>query len=114
MNASFEVNGPNGTGNLHRIPTPARAPAIQREHLVQFYESDDFLMDTVGAFLTEGIKNGEAGLVIATPEHRRALERRLAEDGIDFASDRTYLALDAAETLSQFMVDGRPDRARFF
>src|SRR5687767_10344995 len=56
------------------------------------------------------------GIVIATKEHRDGLAQRLKARGLDVAlpaRQGRYVPLDAAETLSKFMVDGQPDAARF-
>jgi PAS domain S-box-containing protein len=82
------------------------------EHLVQLYESDTFLLDQLTKFIGAGLQNGEAGIVIATPAHRSSLARRLQECNGSWHPDH-YIALDAAETLSRFMVDGWPDEQRF-
>jgi DNA-binding NarL/FixJ family response regulator/PAS domain-containing protein len=83
-------------------------------HLVQFYETDEFLVDTVSEFVGASLRDGDAAIVIATPAHRRAFETALNASGIDLAStaDR-YLALDAAELLEKLIVNGAPDAARF-
>jgi PAS domain S-box-containing protein len=82
------------------------------EHLVQLYESDTFLLDQLTEFIGAGLQNGEAGIVIATPAHRSSLARRLQERSGSLRPDH-YIALDAAETLSRFMVDDWPDERRF-
>ncbi len=56
-------------------------------------------------------------IVIATPEHRTALEERLAGSGIQVwraQVENRYIALDAETTLARFMVDGLPDEKLFF
>lgn len=86
------------------------------EHFVQFYETDEFLLDSVSGFIGAGLGAGAACIVIATKAHREALEERLQATGLDvsIASTRgTYLSLDAGETLAMFMVDGLPEPARF-
>ena len=85
-------------------------------HIVQFYEADAALIDTIGSFVGNGLARGEAALVIATDAHRVGLEARLRERGIDpsRAGKRgRYVALAAAETLATILVDGMPDEARF-
>jgi PAS domain S-box-containing protein len=86
------------------------------EHFLQFYEKDTFLIEEVSDFIGVGLQVGEAGVVIATQAHRDELEQRLeapyASSGISFPSDQ-YIVLDAAETLSRFMVNGWPDERRF-
>jgi PAS domain S-box-containing protein len=81
------------------------------EHLVQFYEKDDFLLDEVTDFLGAGLRAGHAGVVIATQHHRDGLARRLG-GRLALDADR-YVALDAAAALEQFMVGGWPDERLF-
>ncbi len=88
------------------------------EHSVQFYEQEDFLLDEVSGFIGAGLQAGQVGLVIATRPHLEGLERRLKEShassGWDFSwGPDQYVAMDAAETLSKFMVDGWPDERLF-
>jgi signal transduction histidine kinase len=84
-------------------------------HVVRFYESDAFLLDAVATFCADAILADEAALVVATPEHRAGIAERLRARGLlDAAgSHDAYLSLDAAETLSRFMVNGEVDAARF-
>jgi PAS domain S-box-containing protein/excisionase family DNA binding protein len=82
-------------------------------HFVQFYESDEFLVDAVSDFIGHALDSGQGtAMVIATPEHRAAIEQKLAARGIDFAN-RHYQSFDAAETLSRLMVGDAPDPKRF-
>jgi signal transduction histidine kinase len=86
-----------------------------REHVVRFYETDASLLDEVASFCADAILADGAALVVATAEHRAGIAERLQARGLlDAAgSHDCYLSLDAAETLSQFMVDGEVDAARF-
>jgi signal transduction histidine kinase len=91
-------------------PVVQKTTLIPHQHFVQFYEQDDFLLDEVSGFLSTGLEAGHAGIVIATPQHLDGLKQRLngfARDG------NRYFALDAATTLSTFMVDGWPDEQLF-
>jgi len=86
------------------------------EHFVQFYENDRFLLDSLVAFIGAGLRAGEVAIVIATKVHRHALEQRLQEEGVKLAGalrHTHYFALDAAEMLSRFMVNGMPDPVLF-
>ena len=58
---------------------------------------------------------GEAAIALATPAHRADLLDRLAAsvDVQGARADGRLAVLDARETLSQFVVDGRPDPDRF-
>jgi PAS domain S-box-containing protein len=54
--------------------------------------------------------------VIGTPSHRDSLAKRLITEVPGFhdaVTDGRYVTMDAAETLAQFMIDGRPDPERF-
>jgi PAS domain S-box-containing protein len=85
-------------------------------HSVQFYSDDKFLIDCLGRFIGSALGAGDAGIVIATEEHRRQLVDRLTARGLNMqlaAAEGRYVAVDARETMSQFMRDGRPDEQRF-
>src|SRR5918994_4607523 len=85
------------------------------EHVVRFYETDAFLLDAVAMFCADAILAQDAALVVATPEHRAGIAERLQARGLLDAvgGHDSYLALDAAKTLSRFMVDGAVDAALF-
>jgi PAS domain S-box-containing protein len=73
-------------------------------------------MTSLYEFIEAGLDAGDVCFVLATPEHRQRLEEDLKANGRDPSADRMrsqYIALDAGETLSQFMVDGWPDPERF-
>jgi MEDS: MEthanogen/methylotroph, DcmR Sensory domain len=85
-------------------------------HVVGFYETAAFLTGSVRDFLAPGLRAGDAAIVVASASHRALFDRALEEAGIDVrAAQRSgrYLALDASETLSTFMVTCMPDVARF-
>jgi PAS domain S-box-containing protein len=85
-------------------------------HLLQLYDSDSFLLTSLARFVERGFVGGEAVVLIATEAHREGLERRLLEQGIDAETPRAakrYVVLDAAQTLSSFMIDGWPNESRF-
>jgi signal transduction histidine kinase/ActR/RegA family two-component response regulator len=89
-----------------------RAP----EHFVQFYESDEFLLNSLSGYVHQALNTGEAAIVVATEAHRLGLEARLLEAGLDVAAavaSGQYIALDAAATLEKFMVDDAPEPGRF-
>jgi len=91
-------------------------PMRETEHVVQFYESDSFLLESLSDFIGTGLAAGDACVVVATPAHRAELGERLQSAGLDvtaaYASGQ-YVALDAAETLETFMAAGSPDSERF-
>lgn len=77
-------------------------------HAVQFYNDDVFLIDTVSAFITAGLKENGAIIVIATAQHREELRNALQA-----ANNSSITYIDAVELLSTFMVDDWPNEARF-
>jgi PAS domain S-box-containing protein len=86
------------------------------DHLVQFYASDEFLVETVAAFLVPALRNGDAAIVAATAAHRQAFDSALAHAGIDVDAavrEGRYLTYEASDLLSRFMVHGTPDATCF-
>jgi PAS domain S-box-containing protein len=85
-------------------------------HAVQFYESDDFLRDSVADFIGNGLVSGEPVIVIATEEHRSAFAGALTARGLDVLEAKAsgdLVMLDARETLATFMTGPMPDPERF-
>ncbi|HLL60667.1 MAG TPA: MEDS domain-containing protein [Candidatus Nitrosocosmicus sp.] len=88
----------------------------ESEHLVQFYQDEKYLMNSLINYIGKGITKGDSCIIIATKEHRDNLKVYLHNIGINIADLEThnkYIALDAEETLSQFMVKNIPDAKRF-
>jgi PAS domain S-box-containing protein len=101
---------------LKRTQTsPQAGEALQQnEHFVQFYQTDEFLLDELSEFIGTGLDTGDACIVMVTKAHREQLEECLKARGIDPAHEEgTYLALDADETLAKFMGDDLPEPERF-
>jgi hypothetical protein len=87
-----------------------------RDHVVQFYERDEQLVETVGAYLGDGLRLGEVALVVATRAHTGAFETALTADDISVAAarrDGSLITLDAGEMLSRFMLGHGPDARAF-
>jgi hypothetical protein len=85
-------------------------------HFVQLYTDDEMLSRNVGRYLCEGLRQGENGIVIATPAHRAAFRRNLESRGIDSGlaeQEHRLVFLDAEQTLARFVMDDVPNRARF-
>lgn len=80
---------------------------MPHDHEVSFYEQDSDLLVELARFVRDGMAAGESVVVVATAEHRAALDAALG------AAATGYVALDAAEVLSRFMVAGSPDRKAF-
>ncbi len=86
------------------------APAA--EHVVQFYETDQFLAEAVSRFLAQGVVAGEAVVIVATPEHAASILAGLTRKGFDVErarADGQLTVLDARETLGRLMIGDTPD-----
>lgn len=86
------------------------------QHIVQFYETDSFLVEAICDFVDIGLSMGDACIIIATEAHCTSLEERLQEKGVDLFLPRLrgeYMLVDANEILAKLMVDGMPASERF-
>ena len=85
-------------------------------HVAGFYSDDRRLLDDLTQFVGAALKAGNAAIVVATESHRDSLLPRLQAYGLDVGAaieQGRYVALDAAETISAFMVNDQPDPVRF-
>src|ERR1700692_1488345 len=86
------------------------------QHGVQFYSADKFLIEELSRYVNHALHAGDAAVVVATEEHRESLIRRLRAQGVEIATaieQGRFLALDAAQLLTTFMIEGWPDQQRF-
>ena len=81
-----------------------------QSHSVQFYNDDIFLMQSVARFITEGLQGNETVIIVATAQHREALQRVLTPEQVTHGKLRFF---DAEEQLSKFMVAEWPSELRF-
>jgi hypothetical protein len=91
------------------------APAAG-DHIAQLYTDPGFLARAVSCFAGDGLRRGDAVVLVTTPAHRDAVARHLERDGFavpDRQRQGQLTVLDAAETLSAILVDGMPDATRF-
>ena len=89
---------------------------IARRHEAGFYSDDRRLLDDLTEFIGAALMAGNAAIVVATESHRDSLLQRLQAHGLDIAAaieQGRYISLDAADTLSTFMLNGMPDPVRF-
>jgi DNA-binding NarL/FixJ family response regulator len=89
---------------------------IAGRHEAAFYSDDATLLDGFTQFIGSALRTGNAAIVVATESHRDKLLPRLQSHGLDIGAaieQGRYLSLDAAGTLSTFMVNDLPDPARF-
>ena len=86
------------------------------EHHLQLFDSSKSLAETVAGCLLAAFNRGEPLLVVATPEHRELLTRRLEEAGLNVreaAIASRLVMLDAAQTLDKFMRQDVPNATAF-
>jgi PAS domain S-box-containing protein len=85
-------------------------------HIVHFYEDEEFLFGAVAHFAAAGLAAGEPVLIVATEPHRVAFVERLRHNGanpdVALASGQITM-LDAHQTLMRFMVGNEPSWDRF-
>ncbi len=85
-------------------------------HAVQFYETDDYLLQTLADYVAGAFAVGDAAVVVATEAHRAALDARLTARGIDIDQKQkvaSYFSLDAKGLLDRFTIDGSISPTRF-
>jgi signal transduction histidine kinase/CheY-like chemotaxis protein len=107
---------PDHAGVLALAPHSDWTQTSGLDHFVQFYETDAFLLNSVSGFLGTGLSCGDAAIMVGTQVHRDGLSTLLAQHGLDLhglQKSGQFIMLDAAETLSQFIVNGSPDPVLF-
>jgi hypothetical protein len=93
--------------------TRAKAP---HHHEVQFYSHEGVLLDRLVHFVISVLGAGNVAIVVATQSHRDRLAEILKSEGLDVDAaikEGRYIPVDAASTLSLFMVNDMPDPVRF-
>ena len=93
-------------------PLPPQNVRITRRHEAGFYSDDRFVLDDLTQFIGAALKAGNAAIVVATESHRDSLLPRLQAYGLDIGTaieQGRYIALDAADALPTFMLNGMPD-----
>jgi hypothetical protein len=98
------------------LPAQPGCAACGHDHLVEFYENEEFLVASVVDYVVSALRADESAVVVATAEHREAFADGIGAHGADVehaAREGRYLALDAAALLATFMVDGAPSREHF-
>ena len=105
-----------GEQTQERAPLASAVGSSGNEHFVRFYVDDRTLIDSLAKYVIEGVRSGAGCVVIATEAHLKSLERlwpSLGFDPRDPVAEGRLMLLDAAHTLSRFMIAGKPDRSRF-
>lgn len=86
------------------------------DHLVQIYENESHFLNTLEGFAGSGILSGDSVVIIAKQSHLDLLKERLLKHNFDLESlieKDLYIALEANDTLSKFMINDWPDEQLF-
>jgi hypothetical protein len=94
------------------VALPRRWAAPSEDHTVQLYQHDAEIVMSIADFYEPGLAAGDPIVLVATADHRLAVEATLASRGHDLSTSR-YVALDAAATLDRFLLDGSVDSDLF-
>jgi DNA-binding NarL/FixJ family response regulator len=91
--------------------------ADSNTHEAGFYADDAAALDRYARFIELALKAGKAVILVDVEARRRALDRMLKARGLDIdlaVKEGRYLPVEPADFLSEVMVDGWPDGARFW
>jgi hypothetical protein len=95
------------------MPISAQIP---KDHHVVLYTNDDALIESLADYVAKGFDAEETVIIIATPEHVRALNAELVARQYDLEPvirNRVYIVMDAASTLDTFMQNDWPENNLF-
>jgi DNA-binding NarL/FixJ family response regulator len=89
---------------------------VGRRHEVQFYSDDSHILGGFARFLGTTLKAGNPAVFIGTESHRKTVLERLHAESPDIRTairHGKYVAFDAVEFLSNFMVNEQATTARW-
>ena len=117
-----DTQAPDRLGDSEGFGWPSAPASLSKtetigRHEAQFYSDDAIFLESVARFIGAALKTGNAAIVSATKPHRDSLLQGLKAQGMHVDAAillGDYVSLDAADTLSTFMVKGWPDANRFF
>jgi CheY-like chemotaxis protein len=119
--AGHDFTGASDAGASHSFRSNAVVGPLQQDikiahHEVGFYSDDRKFFDDLTQFIGAALRGGNAAIVVAIESHRDSLLPRLQAYGLDVGAaieQGRYIALDAADALPTFMLNGMPDPVRF-
>jgi DNA-binding NarL/FixJ family response regulator len=91
---------------------PSLSTIAAHGHMAQFHANDSLFLDEVSQFIGATLGSGELVAAAVTEPTRLGIAQRLRDRGMELDVMTTkgqYIVMDAAESLPQFMRDGRPD-----
>jgi len=80
------------------------------EHVVQLYENDGVLIDTMVGFVETAIEANENAVVVATYKHLNALEDRLESYGLNIEtliSEHKFIPFNVEEIIGDTIINGQ-------
>ncbi|HEY4876600.1 MAG TPA: MEDS domain-containing protein [Puia sp.] len=86
------------------------------DHVVQVYENDETLINSLSKFVIGGIRMGDPSIIIATESHLHDLKNSIKDQGFDLEilqEQNLILPFDAWDVLSKFMINNWPDDSLF-
>jgi PAS domain S-box-containing protein len=101
---------------LKEISQPHSSQSEDPPHIVHFYSDDKVLVREVTRIMSAALNRGEPAIAIATPSHCEQVTQALEREVRNFpraTAEGWCVMLNAAETLSRFMVNGMPHPERF-
>jgi EAL domain-containing protein (putative c-di-GMP-specific phosphodiesterase class I)/CheY-like chemotaxis protein len=102
--------------SLVQLTSSAAHREFTQQHAVKFYDDDADLADLISGYLSDGLRDGETAIVVATEPHLRDFEAALLARGVEVDSVHAQgqlITLDAAEMLARFMTPAGPDARTF-
>lgn len=87
-----------------------------QEHIVQFYKTESHLLSEVSQFISNALSFGEGIIIVASPEHITFFQKKIIQIGLDlhsFQESEQLVFLDAHETLSKLLIEGKVDWITF-
>jgi DNA-binding NarL/FixJ family response regulator len=116
VDASNESKPDNFRLQQTAAQTPVERDGRPHSHDAVFYSDDRMLLDNVTRFIGAALRAGSSAIVVATESHRESFLSSLEAYGVDLGAaieQGRYIAVDAADTISTFVVDSMLDTARF-
>ena len=119
--AGHDFTGASDAAASHSVRSTAVVGSLQQDikiahHEVGFYSADRRFLDDLTQFIGAALRAGNAAIVVSTESHRDSLLARLQAYSLDVGAaieQGRYIALDAADALSTFMINGILDPVRY-
>ena len=96
--------------------TQKSAAELIRAHIVELFDSTETLVDTVSAFLSDGLKQGDAALVVMRLAQWNLVASELTSRSVALSeaiAAGQLTVLDGTRTLARIMLHGAPCRGLF-